>query len=72
MLEGWEVVVIVNATGKWSFYPIVQTILIGFLTDFLYVKILVLGRGISSFICHTKAKLPSKHRTSMFADRKYR
>ena len=24
--EGWEVVVIVNATGKWSFYTIVQTI----------------------------------------------
>ena len=37
--EGWEVVVIVNATGKWSFYSIVQTILIGFSTDFLYVKI---------------------------------
>ena len=43
MLEGWEVVVIVNATGKWSFYPIVQTILIGFLTDFLYVKIFSAG-----------------------------
>ena len=61
-------VVIVNATGYWSFYSIVQTILIyyllfliGFSTDFLHVIILALDRGISSFSCHAKAKLPSKH-----------
>ena len=68
--EGWEVVVIVNATGKWSFYTIVQTILIGFSTDFLYFKILALGRGISSSFCHAKAKLPRKHWTSTFCRRK--
>ena len=38
----------VNTTGKWSFNSIAQTILIGFSTEFLYVKILALGRGVSS------------------------
>ena len=38
----------------------------------LYVKILALGRGVSSFFCHAKAKLPRKHWTLHFADGKYR
>ena len=38
----------VNTTGKWSFKSIAQTILIGFSAEFLYVKILALGRGVSS------------------------
>ena len=37
-----------NTTGKWSFNSIAQTILIGFSAEFLYVKILALGRGVSS------------------------
>ena len=35
--EEWEVFVIINTTGSWSFYSIVQAILIGFSTEFLYV-----------------------------------
>ena len=34
-----------------EFNSIVPTILIGFSTEFLYVKILALGRGVSSFFC---------------------
>ena len=37
-----------------------------FLNDFLYDKILALGRGVSSFFCHAKAKLPSKHWTLIY------
>ena len=48
-IKGWEVVIIVNTTSYWSSYSIVKIILIGFLTDFLYVKILVLCRGVSLF-----------------------
>ena len=47
--EGWELVVIINTSGEWSFYSIVQIILIGFSTDFLYVEIFALGRGVYSF-----------------------
>ena len=39
-----------------------------FLNDFLYDKILALGRGVSSFFCHAKAKLPSKHWTLIFTE----
>ena len=53
--EEWEVVVIVNTTNEWSFYSIVQIMFISFSTDFLYVKILALRRGFSSFFCHAKA-----------------
>ena len=59
--EGWEVVVVINTSGEWSFYSIVQIILIGFSTDFLYVEIFALGRGVYSFFCHANAKLPPKH-----------
>ena len=45
-------VVIVNTTG-WSFYSIVQTILIGFSTEVLYVKILALGRGFIFLSCES-------------------
>ena len=45
-------VVIVNTTG-WSFYSIVHTILIGFSTKFLYVKILALGRGFIFLSCES-------------------
>ena len=40
----------VNTTGEWGFYSIVQIILIAFSTDFLFVKIFALGRGVSSFL----------------------
>ena len=53
--EEWEVVVIVNTTNEWSFYSIVQIMFISFSTDFLYVKILALRRGFSSFFCLAKA-----------------
>ena len=43
-------VVVVNTTGEWGFYSIVQIILIAFSTDFLIVKIFALGRGVSSFL----------------------
>ena len=36
-------VLIVNATGQWSFYSIIQIILIDFSTDFFYTKIFALG-----------------------------
>ena len=62
----------VNTTGKWSFNSIAQTILIGFSTEFLYVKILALGRGVSSFFCHAKAKLPRNTGLLRFADGNYR
>ena len=54
-------VVIINTSGEWSFYSIVHIILIGFSTDFLYVEIFALGRGVYSFFCHANAKLPPKH-----------
>ena len=41
-----------NSKG-WSFYSIVQTILIGFSTEFLYVKILALGRGFIFLSCES-------------------
>ena len=59
--EGWELVVIINTSGEWSFYSIVQIILIGFSTDFLYVEIFALGRGVYLFFCNANAKLPAKH-----------
>ena len=43
-------------------------ILIDFSTDFLYVKILALGRVISSYFCHAKAKLPHKQWTLIFIE----
>ena len=36
-------VVIVNTTGYWSFYSIIQIVLIVFSIDFLYVKIFSAG-----------------------------
>ena len=61
-------VVIVNTTGQWSSYSIVQIILIGFSTNFLYVKILALGCAVSTFFCHAKAKLPRKQWTLIFIE----
>ena len=43
-------VVVVNTTGEWGFHSIVQIIFIGFSTDFLFVKIFALSRGVSSFL----------------------
>ena len=37
----------------------------------LYVKILALGRGVSSFFCHAKAKLPRNTGLLRFADGNY-
>ena len=45
-------VVVVNTTG-WSFHSIVQKISIGFSTEFLYVKILALGRGFIFLSCES-------------------
>ena len=38
--EGWEVDILVTATDLWSVHLIIQIILSGFSTDYLYVKIL--------------------------------
>ena len=38
--EGWEVDILVTATDLWSVHWIIQIILSGFSTDYLYVKIL--------------------------------
>ena len=46
----------VNTTGEWGFYSIVQIILIAFSTDFLFVKIFALGRGVSSFLSSCKSE----------------
>ena len=51
---------------------IAQTILNDFSTEFLYVKILALGGGVSSFFCHAKAKLPRNTVLLRFADGNYR
>ena len=59
-MGGW---CISYATDLWSFHWVIQIILNGFSTDFFYVKIFALGRGVSLFIyffCHAKAKLAQK------------
>ena len=38
--EGWKVDILVTATDLWSVHRIIQIILSGFSTDYLYVKIL--------------------------------
>ena len=43
-------VVVVNTISEWGFYSILQIILITFSTDFLFVKIFALDRGVSSFL----------------------
>ena len=41
----------------------IQIILSGFSSDYLYVKIFALGRSVSLIFCHANAKLALKHWT---------
>ena len=54
--EGWEVVVMVNTTGWWSFYSIVQITSIGFSTEFFVSQNFCAGpqRFFSFLSCESK------------------